>query len=72
MNSLKVIAALIVVVGILGLAYGGFTYTKEVHRADIGPVHIEVAEKERINIPLWAGIIAIVGGSLLFANGRKT
>jgi drug/metabolite transporter (DMT)-like permease len=71
MNSLKVIAALIVVVGILSVAYGGFTYTKETHRADIGPMHIEVVEKEHVNIPLWAGIAAIVGGALLFASGRK-
>ena len=47
MNPVKIIAILLIVGGILGLAYGGFSYTKETHRADIGPIHLEVAEKER-------------------------
>ena len=71
MNPVKIIAILLIVGGILGLAYGGFSYTKETHRADIGPIHLEVAEKERVNIPLWAGIGAIVGGVLLLVTGRK-
>jgi hypothetical protein len=71
MHSLKLIAAIIIVGGVLGLAYGGFSYTKETHRADIGPLHVEVLEKEHVNVPLWAGLVAIVGGALLFANGRR-
>jgi len=71
MHSLKLIAALIIVGGVLGIAYGGFSYTKETHRADIGPLHVEVLEKEHVNVPLWAGLVAIVGGALLFANGRR-
>ena len=71
MNPVKIIAILLIVGGILGLAYGGFSYTKETHRADIGPIHLEVAEKERVNIPLWAGIGAIVGGVLLLVTARK-
>jgi drug/metabolite transporter (DMT)-like permease len=71
MQSLKLIATLIIFSGVLGVAYGGFTYTKATHSADIGPLHVEVLEKEHVNIPLWAGILAIVGGALLFVNGRK-
>ena len=71
MNPVKIIAILLIVGGILSLAYGGFSYTKETHRADIGPIHLEVAEKERVNIPLWAGIGAIVGGVLLLVTARK-
>lgn len=71
MSSLKLIAVVLIVGGILGVAYGGFSYTKETHRAEIGPLSVEVREKEHVNIPLWAGIAAIVGGALLLANERK-
>jgi hypothetical protein len=73
MNSLKVVALVLIVAGILGLAYGGFTYTKESHQTKIGPFEMSVNEKQTINIPVWAGIAAIVlGGGLLFVDGRKT
>jgi hypothetical protein len=73
MNSLKGAALALIVGGILGLAYGGFTYTKETHQTKIGPFEMSVNEKQTINIPVWAGIGAIVlGGALLFVSGRKT
>ena len=71
MNALKLVAILLIVVGAIGLAYGGFSYTKETHTADIGPLHLTVQEKQRVNIPLWAGIGALVGGVLLLTTSRK-
>jgi len=73
MNSLKVVALVLIVAGILGLAYGGFTYTKESHQTKIGPFEMSVNEQQTINIPVWAGIAAIVlGRGLLFVDGRQT
>jgi hypothetical protein len=73
MDSLKVVALVLIVAGILGLAYGGFTYTKETHQAKIGPIEMSVNEKQTINIPVWAGVGAIVlGGGLLLVGSRKT
>jgi TRAP-type C4-dicarboxylate transport system permease small subunit len=72
MPAQKIIAIALLVAGTLGLAYGGFSYTKETHTADLGPLHISVAEKERVNVPLWAGIGAIViGGLLLVVSGKR-
>lgn len=72
MNSLKVVALVLIVAGILGLVYGGFTYTKETHQAKIGPIEMSVNEKQTINVPVWAGIGAIVlGGVLLLVGSRK-
>lgn len=71
MNSLKLIALVLIVGGILGLAYGGFSYTKETHSTDIGPLHLEVNEKQRVNIPLWAGLAALIGGGLLLVVPSK-
>jgi hypothetical protein len=71
MNAIKIVAVLLIVLGVLGLGYGGFSYTKETHNADIGPLHLQVNEKEHVNIPLWAGIGALVGGVLLLVSSRK-
>lgn len=66
MKGTKLVGAVLLLVGILALAYGGFSYTKNTEKVSLGPIHLEVKEKERVNIPLWAGIgIAIVGGVLL-------
>jgi TRAP-type C4-dicarboxylate transport system permease small subunit len=72
MNSIKVIAFALILGGALALAYGGFTYTKETHQAKIGPIELSVKDKETVNIPVWAGVGAIViGGALLIFGGTK-
>jgi hypothetical protein len=66
MKGTKLLGAVLLALGILALAYGGFSYTKDTDKVDIGPIHIAVQEKERVNVPLWAGIgVAILGGVLL-------
>lgn len=66
MKGTKLLGAVLLALGILALAYGGFTYTKDTDTVDLGPIHLEVKDKERVNIPLWAGVaIAIAGGVLL-------
>lgn len=71
MNIQKMIGILLIVGGLAGLAYGGFSYTKETHKADIGPLSLSVDEKERVNIPVWAGVAGIVLGALLLGMKRK-
>jgi hypothetical protein len=71
MNSIKILAIAIIVAGVLGLTYGGFSYTKSTSAAKIGPLELNVKERETVNIPLWAGIGAIVVGGLLLVGGRK-
>jgi TRAP-type C4-dicarboxylate transport system permease small subunit len=71
MNSMKMVAFVLILVGALALAYGGFTYTKDTHDTDIGPIHLSVDEKEHVNIPVWAGVGAIVLGGVLLAGGFK-
>lgn len=72
MKGQQLLGILLLAVGILSLAYGGFSYTKETHDANIGPIHLSVKDKEHVNIPLWAGVAAaVVGGALLARGGRK-
>ncbi len=73
MNTAKIIGILLIVGGALGLAFGGFSYTKESTKAELGPISLSVQEKETVNVPLWASIAAIVAGAgLLLAGGRKS
>jgi hypothetical protein len=66
MQGNKLIGAVLLVLGLLAVAYGGFSYTKDTDKVDLGPIHIEVKDKETVNIPLWAGVaVAIAGGVLL-------
>ena len=72
MNTIKMAAIALIALGILGLVYGGFSYTKETHDAKIGPFELSIKDKERVNIPMWAGVGAIiVGGALLLLPREK-
>ena len=71
MAASKLMGLLLIVLGALALIYGGFSYTKENTAAKLGPLEIKVQEKETVNIPLWAGVGAIVVGGVLLVAGRK-
>src|SRR5690242_14488935 len=72
MSSTKIIAIVLIVAGVLGLVYGKFSYTKETHEAKVGPLELSVKGKETVNVPVWAGVGAIViGAGLLVAGGRR-
>jgi multidrug transporter EmrE-like cation transporter len=71
MGPMKIAGIALIVAGALALAYGGFSFTKETHKAEIGPLKLSVKEKESVNVPQWAGIAAIVAGVAMLAIGGK-
>jgi TRAP-type C4-dicarboxylate transport system permease small subunit len=71
MNATKLVAVALIVLGALALAYGGFSYTKDTQAVKLGPLELSVKEKETVNVPVWAGIAAIVAGGLLLVYGTK-
>ncbi len=72
MNSVRIVAVVLIVAGVLGLMYGGFSFTKETHQAKLGPIELSVKEKQNVNVPMWAGVGAIViGGALLLFGGKR-
>jgi len=72
MNPLKGVAIVLIVIGAVGLAYGGFSYTETTTAAQIGSMKLQVKDQQRVNIPIWAGVAAIaVGAGMLLIPVRK-
>jgi hypothetical protein len=73
MNPIKIVAILLLLAGVAGLALGSFSYTKDSTALKLGPLEMTVKEKETVNVPMWAGVAAIAaGGLLLVFGGRKS
>jgi len=72
MGLAKIVAIVLILGGLLGLSYGGFSYTKATQEAKIGPIELSVNETKTVNVPVWAGVAAIVsGGGLLLFSSKK-
>ncbi len=71
MNIVRIIGVGIMVLGVLGLIYGGFTYTKETEKKKFGPVEFSMKDQERVNVPIWASIAAVAVGGVLVMAGKK-
>jgi hypothetical protein len=72
MNSLKGLAIILIAAGAAALIYGGFTYTKDRHEGDVLGLHFSFSDRERVNVPAWAGVAAIVvGAGILLVPGKK-
>jgi drug/metabolite transporter (DMT)-like permease len=65
MSLRKILGIVLLAAGTLVLVYRGFTYTSEKHTARLGPIDFEVKEKKRLEVPVWAGVVAIVAGAAL-------
>jgi TRAP-type C4-dicarboxylate transport system permease small subunit len=72
MSAIKIVGIVLIAAGILGLVYGSFSYTTETHEAKIGSLELSVKDKETVNVPVWAGVGAIVVGGLLLLVPRKS
>jgi hypothetical protein len=71
MNIQTIIGIVLIAAGVLGLIYGGFSYTKETHTAKLGPLELRVQEKETVIVPVIASAGAIAIGAFLIVAGRK-
>lgn len=71
MNASKIIGIILIVGGILGVSFGGFSFTRQTHEAKLGPLELSVSEKETVNVPLWASLAAIAAGAGLLLVGAK-
>jgi hypothetical protein len=68
---MRMIAIGLLAAGLLALAYGGFSYTRQTHDAKVGPLEISVSENQRVNVPVWAGVVLVIAGAGLLLTGKK-
>jgi len=71
MNAMKIAGIVLVVLGLAGFFTGGFSFTKNTTKAEIGPLKLQVQEKESVNVPQWLSVGAIVIGGVLLVLGFK-
>ena len=69
--AVRLFGAILIALGLIGLAYGGFSYTNRTQEAQLGPVTLEVKEHRTVNIPIWAGVAGVVAGVGLLAMGLR-
>ncbi len=73
MNASRILGFVLIAGGVLGLVYGSFSYSQETHRAALGSLVFSIHDTQTVNIPVWAGVAAIVlGVVLLVAGSRKS
>jgi TRAP-type C4-dicarboxylate transport system permease small subunit len=72
MSPVRLLGIILIVVGLIALAYGGFTYTHQTHEATIGSLKLSVGEKQTVPIPVWAGVGAVVIGALMMFGRNRT
>jgi hypothetical protein len=68
---LKIIGIILIVLGIVGLVFGGISYTKKEKVIDLGPIEATAEEKKTIPLPPILGAISLVGGIVLLLAGSK-
>ena len=71
MSGLRIFAMVLIALGVLGLFYKQFSYTRKSHDADLRVVKLSSKEKETVDVPTWAGVAAIGAGVVLLIAARK-
>ncbi|MDD5412419.1 MAG: hypothetical protein PHF31_13590 [Methylobacter sp.] len=71
MSAVKIVAIVLIIAGLLGLVYGSFSYTRETQEAKIGPLELSVKDTQTVNVPVWAGVGAVVAGGVLLLLASK-
>ena len=67
----KTLGVVLIVLGLFGLAWGGFTYTTREKVVDIGPIHATRDKTHSVPLPPIAGAVALVGGIVLLVTRGK-
>ena len=67
----RIVGIILILAGLAGLAWGGFTWTQKKHEVDLGPIEMEVNERRTVPIPPVAGAVAIAAGIVLIVLDRR-
>jgi len=72
MSPLRILAVVLVLAGVLGLVYGGVTYTKQSHDLKLGNLELSVKDRSTVNIPVWVGAGAVAAGTVMLFMRQKS
>ena len=68
---MRIVGIVLVVLGIAGLLYGGFSWTRQKTVLDAGPIKVKTDSRETLPIPPIAGAICLIGGVALMVSGKR-
>lgn len=71
MKPAAIVGVVLILLGVVGLALGGFSFTKKEKVLDIGPIEATADDKETVPIPPLLGVLAVVGGVVLVATSAR-
>ena len=71
MRPIAVIGIIFIVIGILALAYQGFSYTTKEKVVDLGPLKVEAKREKTIPLPPVLGVLAVGAGVVLVVVGAR-
>lgn len=71
MNIITIIGVILVVLGVVGLIYGGITYTTSRNVVDVGSMHVQVDQNKQVPLSPIAGAVAVAIGVILIIVGRR-
>jgi uncharacterized membrane protein HdeD (DUF308 family) len=72
MKTTSVVGIILIVVGIIALAYQGITYTTHKQVLDLGPIHATEAQHHTIPLPPILGALALIGGVVVLVAGSRS
>lgn len=67
-QAVKIVGIVLIVLGVIGLAYGGISWTREKTVLDVGPLEVQTEERETIPLPPIAGALCLVAGVVLLVK----
>lgn len=71
MKPTAVLAVILIIIGVIALAYGGFNFTTKEKVAEVGPLKLEKDKTHSVPLPPILGVLALVGGVALLALSRR-
>jgi hypothetical protein len=69
--KVKIVGIILIIAGLAGVVYGGFSYTSHKKAVDMGPIQIDKTEHHSVPIPPVLGVVGILGGAVLVYSGMK-
>jgi len=68
---MKLLGIILIVLGAIGILWGGFSYVKDRDTVDLGVAEVVVEEKGRVTVPPIIGVVLLVAGGAILGASRK-